>query len=474
MRIGNTLTALLLAAAASTLLSATTAQADIVLEYTCADHGTGCNNRIPAANQMGSMTPSVITLPDFGPDATLLDIDITLKIQHTARGELDARLSSTSGNVVYFLFSSVGTVNNSGDDIDVTLDDAAANEMDYNNQPCYSSNLACTGTYRSENNNLTKFNGINPSGDWTLSVYDGGLNNYGYLISWSMRITLADSDSDGIADGPDNCIGVANPDQLDTDGDGIGDACDVCMLNADPDQADADSDGIGDYCDNCRELANTDQADADNDGRGDLCDNCPATPNFDQKDTDGDGIGDACDVCPTVADMDQADSDGDGAGDLCDNCPEAANENQADDDSDGLGNACDNCDDVANADNQSDTDGDGIGDACDPEPEVPNTNSNANTNDNNNDNVGGNSNNNSNDNTGELPAPQNMPCGTCGEGASMMLSLSLLLVPTRRRLTPRRCKQGNRMFPKGVDPRQRPLRSPSPCRPSAGMLLPPA
>jgi len=36
-----------------------------------------------------------------------------------------------------------------------------------------------------------------------------------------------DEDADGIADGGDNCLGRANPDQIDADGDGAGDACDA-------------------------------------------------------------------------------------------------------------------------------------------------------------------------------------------------------------------------------------------------------
>ncbi len=58
-----------------------------------------------------------------------------------------------------------------------------------------------------------------------------------------------DADKDTVPDKIDNCVDVANPDQLDTDGDGKGDACDNCPAIANADQADADSDGKGDACD---------------------------------------------------------------------------------------------------------------------------------------------------------------------------------------------------------------------------------
>lgn len=74
--------------------------------------------------------------------------------------------------------------------------------------------------------------------------------------------SIADSDGDGIPDIRDNCVGLANPDQVDANGNGRGDLCD----------------------------------DFDQDGLRNEKDNCPNLPNRDQKDTDGDGIGDVCDT----------------------------------------------------------------------------------------------------------------------------------------------------------------------------------
>lgn len=65
---------------------------------------------------------------------------------------------------------------------------------------------------------------------------------------------VADSDSDGISDELDNCIDVANADQVDSDLDGFGDACDLddegllpgdgLITDESDDTLDADVDGI--------------------------------------------------------------------------------------------------------------------------------------------------------------------------------------------------------------------------------------
>ncbi len=86
-----------------------------------------------------------------------------------------------------------------------------------------------------------------------------------------------DSDSLGpIVAGPDNCILVPNPTQVNTDGDAFGDACDV----------DADNDGVPDATDNCPVNFNPSQSNFDlvygDTQGGDACD----------PEDDGDGYND--------------------------------------------------------------------------------------------------------------------------------------------------------------------------------------
>ena len=50
---------------------------------------------------------------------------------------------------------------------------------------------------------------------------------FSILISVSSLGFADDTDGDGIDDSVDNCVSVANTDQVDTDSDGIGNACDT-------------------------------------------------------------------------------------------------------------------------------------------------------------------------------------------------------------------------------------------------------
>lgn len=189
----------------------------------------------------------------------------------------------------------------------------------------------------------------------------------------------ADTDDDGVNDGVDNCPSVANTDQLNTDNDTQGNACDSdddgdgvsdsdeTTQGSNPLLNDSDGDGDNDGADNCVLVANADQLNSDSDSQGNVCDT----------DDDNDGTPDSTDDFPLDAD-ETTDTDDDGIGNNTDNCPSTANEDQlntdgtqdggnacdADDDNDDTPDATDNCPLFANGD-QENTDGDTQGNLCD-------------------------------------------------------------------------------------------------------------
>jgi hypothetical protein len=116
-----------------------------------------------------------------------------------------------------------------------------------------------------------------------------------YPMDMDFSPLCPDEDADGVCDGDDSCVDVANADQSDRDADGAGDACDVCP---DDPTNDVDGDGICRGEDNCPDVSNPGQEDADGEGVGDACDMCPFDPD---NDADGDGVCGDVDACPATA-----------------------------------------------------------------------------------------------------------------------------------------------------------------------------
>ncbi len=165
---------------------------------------------------------------------------------------------------------------------------------------------------------------------------------------------IDDNSGAGSLNGPDNCLGVANPGQEDLDLDGAGNVCD---LDADGDGANGDGMGgpsVNDDNDlDANVISDPDSDGVDTNAVGTGPDNCPLTANPGQELTGTSvAVGDACDP-----DDDDVSSDADGSPNSPDNCPNDANPGQADADMDGDGDACDD-----------DSDNDGIRDALDPAP----------------------------------------------------------------------------------------------------------
>lgn len=199
----------------------------------------------------------------------------------------------------------------------------------------------------------------------TTAISSGDIT-YTPASTVEVTVTLSDADSDGIADGVDNCPAVANSAQTDTDGDGMGNVCD----------GDDDGDGVSD-AEDAFSLDSSESSDFDLDGVGDNADT----------DDDNDGTDDSEDAFP-FDDTEQLDTDEDGLGNNADEDDDGddvldtddifpldpsewldndldgiGNNSDSDDDNDGVEDTVDNCPLTANAD-QSDADGDGVGDVC--------------------------------------------------------------------------------------------------------------
>ncbi len=145
---------------------------------------TGAVN-LPDNNTGGAN--SSITVSD--PNIVITDVNVNIEITHTWVGDLRATLTSPNGSVVE-LFDRPGTPPSTfgcaGNNLDVTMDDDAANTAADFENTCGNA-PAISGSFQSIIP-LALFNGENPNGSWTLNVSDNAGGDTGNITNWSLDI----------------------------------------------------------------------------------------------------------------------------------------------------------------------------------------------------------------------------------------------------------------------------------------------
>ncbi len=137
-----------------------------------------------------------VAIPDLGTisshltvsnlDGLLVDVNVTLTINHTYDDDLDVYLISSQGTRVE-LFTDVG---GSGDNfVDTILDDTARDAS--GPTPITSATAPFTGNFRPEGF-LSVLEGENPNGMWTLEVTDDAGGDVGSLVNWSLEFKVGD------------------------------------------------------------------------------------------------------------------------------------------------------------------------------------------------------------------------------------------------------------------------------------------
>ncbi len=140
----------------------------------------GSSNCVQLTSSPGSAISDFVTLNSnlsgFS-SGTILDVNVTLNITHTWDADLNISLTSPGGTTVLLSDDNGG----SGDDYTNTIfDDASGTAITSGAAPF-------TGTFSPEGN-LSDFNGEDPSGTWTLSIFDDAGGDTGTLNSFSIEV----------------------------------------------------------------------------------------------------------------------------------------------------------------------------------------------------------------------------------------------------------------------------------------------
>ncbi len=144
------------------------------------------NLAIPDNNATG--VTDTLTVADT---STLTGMKLIVKANHTWVGDLAFTLSKTGGSSVIVIDRPgvpASTNGCSGDNIDVTLDDAAATLVE---SQCNAAAPALSGSVKPNNAINTAFSGATLNGNWTLKVTDSAGSDTGTLTQWCLVPSVA-------------------------------------------------------------------------------------------------------------------------------------------------------------------------------------------------------------------------------------------------------------------------------------------
>ena len=129
--------------------------------------------------EISSGAPSEVqsTIGVAGLHGRLVDVNVTLDIEHTWTRDLEISLEGPGGQRVLLVKQEGG----SGNNFDGTVFDDAATT------PVAGAAAPFRGTFRPEES-LSAFNDVEPNGEWTLHVADLATADGGSLNSWSLSI----------------------------------------------------------------------------------------------------------------------------------------------------------------------------------------------------------------------------------------------------------------------------------------------
>ncbi len=137
------------------------------------------NDVVPIGPDAGTVTESAISVTESG---TVLDVNVTINIEHTWNGDLDINLIGPDGTDVSL---STGIGGDTDNYTNTVFDDDAMTPITNGTGPF-------TGTFQPIGS-LTDFNGTLSNGDWTLRISDNANGDGGNLLNWSLELCADES-----------------------------------------------------------------------------------------------------------------------------------------------------------------------------------------------------------------------------------------------------------------------------------------